>query len=219
VVYSGIEAADFPVPAPDSPVEDRLWRGRLVYVGRVDRRKGIETAIAALARLDGIGLRVIGQGEEPFLNEMRRLAFELGVAERVVFTSAPRSQLRGEYRAADVCVFPSTWAEPFGLVPLEAMASDTPVVATGTGGSGEFLEHERNCLLYPPGDDEALANAVSRLAGDPALRASLVRAGRATAGALTSDALADALEEWHVAAVEGYRGGTPADRRLPGRIA
>jgi glycosyltransferase involved in cell wall biosynthesis len=215
VVYSGIEAEDFPAAAPDAPVAERLWRGRLLYVGRIDDRKGIDGVIRALPLLPGASLRVAGRGDDAALAGLEALAAELGVADRVEFGAVPRAELAGVYRQADVLVFPSTWHEPFGLVPIEAMACDTPVVATGTGGSGEFLVDGSNCVLYPAGDHAALAAAVQRLAGDALLRAALVRGGRVTAAALTTDALADALEEWHLAAIDGYPHGTPPDRRLP----
>jgi glycosyltransferase involved in cell wall biosynthesis len=105
--------------------------------------------------------------------------------------------LHERYGDADVCVFPSEWAEPFGIVPLEAMASGTPVVATGTGGSGEYLVDGDNCVLFQPGDVGGLAEGVRALAGDPALRARLIAGGLATAARLTVDRLADQLEDIH----------------------
>jgi glycosyltransferase involved in cell wall biosynthesis len=215
LVYLGIEASEFPVPPRDAPLDRRAWRGELVYVGRLDRRKGIDTAIAALAHLPGATLRVIGAGDLSVLTELEALARRLGLADRVTFTSAERRDLAKAYRIADACLFPSTWPEPFGLVPLEAMACDTPVVATGTGGSGEYLRHEGNCLLFPPGDERALAAAVSRLAVDETLRANLVRGGRRTAAALNTDGLSDLLETWHLGAIGGFPDGIPGDRRLP----
>jgi glycosyltransferase involved in cell wall biosynthesis len=65
------------------------------------------------------------------------------------------------------------WDEPWGLVPLEAMAKGRPVVATGRGGSGEYLRDGENCLLFEAGDDKALAEVLDRLASDPELRQSL----------------------------------------------
>jgi glycogen(starch) synthase len=78
-------------------------------------------------------------------------------------------------------VFPVRWSEPWGLVPLEAMGVGRPVVATGQGGSGEYLAHEQNSLLFPAEDPEALAAALRRLSEDPALRERLREGGRATA--------------------------------------
>ena len=83
--------------------------------------------------------------------------------------------------AADALLFCVQWEEPWGLVPLEAMASGALVVATGSGGSGEYLRHEENCLVYSPRDDPAaVAAAVARLAGDARLRARLRAGGRET---------------------------------------
>jgi glycosyltransferase involved in cell wall biosynthesis len=84
------------------------------------------------------------------------------------------------YRDADAVLFPVRWQEPFGLVPLEAMACGTPVVATGTGGSAEYLVDEGNALMVAPDDPAALARAVRRMASDPALRARLRRHGLVT---------------------------------------
>jgi glycosyltransferase involved in cell wall biosynthesis len=82
-------------------------------------------------------------------------------------------------------VFPVTWAEPFGLVPLESMAVGRPVLATGQGGSGDYLRDGENGLLHPPGDAAALAATMRRLAEDAPLRARLRTGGLATARTLT----------------------------------
>src|SRR5207237_9395128 len=110
-----------------------------------------------------------------------------------------RHGLAARCAEADALLFPVLWDEPFGLVPIEAMACATPVIATGTGGSAEFLEHEANCLLVPRGDARALAAAVQRLAGDHELRTHIVAGGLRTASELTIDKMADALEAWHKA--------------------
>jgi glycosyltransferase involved in cell wall biosynthesis len=212
VVYSGIDRNDFPPVAPES----RRWSGRLLCVGRIDERKGLDVVIKALPHLpETTSLEIIGRGDDEHKARLERLAGELGVAGRVQFGVAPRDQLHKHYRAADCVLFPVLWEEPFGLVPIEAMACGTPVIATGLGGSAEFLANGRNCLLTPPGDPRALAAAVTRLAGDPALRARLVEGGLPLADELTTDRLADVFEAWHVAAAEGFSHGAPADRPLP----
>lgn len=236
VVYSGIDRRDFPPASTNGtgagagswagadagpwagPARGggRPWGWRLLYVGRIDPRKGLDTAIKALALLaPEARLEVIGRGDDRYLAELRRLAAGLGVTERVRYGCRPRAELAGRYRAADVLVFPSTWDEPFGLVPVEAMACATPVVATATGGSGEFLVDEANCLRFPPGDHRAAAAAVERLAADPDLRGRLVRGGLETAVELDVDRLAEVLEEWHVAAASRFASGRPAPRPAP----
>jgi glycogen synthase len=78
-------------------------------------------------------------------------------------------------------LFPVTWQEPWGLVPLEAMAVGRPVVATATGGAAEYLVDEHNALVVAPGDADALAAAVRRLAEDGSLRERLREGGAETA--------------------------------------
>jgi glycosyltransferase involved in cell wall biosynthesis len=193
VVPLGINTRDFPVPAELPP--GRGWRWRLLYVGRIDDRKGIDTVIRAMRHLPaGATLELVGRGDSRHRAHLEELAAELDLTTRVRFRVADRDELRTIYAAADVVVFPSTWEEPFGLVPLEAMACGTPVVATGSGGSGEFLTHDDNCLLFSPGDERALADALIRLEEDPALRQRLVRSGIRSAALLTTDRLSDDLE-------------------------
>jgi len=112
------------------------------------------------------------------LSELAALAERLGVAERVSFAGAvPRAELPALYEAHDAIVFPVVWEEPWGLVPLEAMALGRPVTASGRGGSSEYLRDEENCLLHVPGDPASLAATVRRLAGDAALRERLLAGG------------------------------------------
>lgn len=158
------------------------WRGRLACVGRIDERKGIDVAIRALASVPHASLVVTGGGDPDALTGLREEAGRRAVADRVRF-DGPADDVASAYAAADAVIFPVTWDEPFGLVPLEAMAVGRPVVATGTGGSAEYLRDEENALLVPPGDADALAAAIRRLASDEDLRRRLVTTGRATAAA------------------------------------
>jgi len=187
VVHPGIDHALFPA-APG-----REWDWRLLYVGRLDERKGVHVAVAALEHLPPQAtLTVQGVGDPTYVESLR--------GERVAFTSEPRERLGDLYAAADAVVFPVQWHEPWGLVPLEAMAVGRPVVATGTGGSAEYLRHEQNCLIYSPAESpRALADAVERLAHDAPLRERLRANGFQTAEPFTEQAynraIAAALDE------------------------
>jgi glycosyltransferase involved in cell wall biosynthesis len=139
----------------------------------------------------------------------------MGLESRISYEVVERAALRDRYRSADVVVFPSEWDEPFGLVPLEAMACSTPVTATGTGGSADFLVDGANCVLFRPGDPAHLADVIRQLADDPGRRVRLLEGGRATAAALTVDRLAEVLEAWHVSAAEGFARGRPSERPSP----
>lgn len=213
IVYSGIDRRDFP-RIEAGPVRD--WSWRLLCVGRIDERKGFDTVIRALPLLPPEAtLEVLGQGEAEELARLERVASELGVSARVSFGSCDRAGLAARYANAGAFVFPSIWDEPFGLVPVEAMACATPVVATGRGGSAEFLRAGDNAVLFPAGDPAALAAVLRRLAADPAQQSVLVQGGLATADELTIDHLADVLETWHRAAAIGFADGEPAHRALP----
>jgi glycosyltransferase involved in cell wall biosynthesis len=191
VAHPGVDLA----PAPE-----REWAWELAYVGRVAPEKGVDVALAALDALPEATLVVDGPGAEA-----------LPAHPRVLARRSPPDAVRDVYAAADAVLFPVVWPEPWGLVPLEAMAVGRPVVATGTGGSGEYLVDGVNALLVAPGDAEALAAAVRRLAAEPALRARLRAGGFETAGRLTASAFSAAV----VAEVERARLAGACPRGTP----
>lgn len=201
VCHSGIDPHRFPDAGP------RLeWGGRLLCAGRVDPRKGVDTAIEALAALPRTTLEIVGTGLPEDLEALRALAGRIGVAERVTFRpQVAHAALAAVYAAADAVVFPVRWEEPWGLVPIEAMSVGRPVIATGTGGSAEYLRDGRNCLTFTPGAAAGLAAAVTRLAGDPGLRTRLYAGGRETAARYTQEAF-DRQVAAHVMEVAGACG-------------
>lgn len=193
VVPSGIDLTDFPI----TKAGPRDWQGRLLCVGRVEPRKGFHVAVDALAELPGMTLDILGRADDAYRDALLERAKDRGVADRVRLDVVARDALAERYRNADAVLFTSVWQEPFGLVPLEAMASGTPVVATGTGGSEEFCIDGVNCLLVPPDDPGALAAAVRRLAADGDLRGRLQTGGARTASELTIERYAAHLERIH----------------------
>jgi glycogen synthase len=200
VVHRGVNASRF------RPGPERSWRGELLCLGRIDPRKGIEVALRALALepLAGCRLRVVGDGDRGHLAELEELASRLGIAGRVVFEQVPGERVPALLAGADALLFPVQWEEPWGLVPLEAMAAGTPVVATGTGGSGEYLTDGVNSLVYAPRDDPAaLAEAVARLAADQALRARLRAGGAETVARFSEHDFNERVAEIVAAVAEG----------------
>lgn len=190
VVHSGIDA----VLLEESSAPER-WGWRLLYVGRIDERKGVKTAVEAMAGLPAeASLMIVGDGSPTAVAEVRALADGLGLGARVdLVGSRPPREVVDFYDRCDVVVFPVIWEEPWGLVPLEAMARRRPVVATGRGGSSEYLRDGANCLLFEAGDARSLVDAVSSLGADSELRARLIRSGRETAVAHTAELFNEAL--------------------------
>ena len=182
------------------PAPEREWGWRLLYVGRIDPRKGIDVAIDALAELPAQArLTVVGGGEAAETARLSARIAQLGVGERVELVGTVAAErLPDSYASADAVIFPVRWPEPFGLVPLEAMGIGRPVLATGRGGSGEYLVDGENCVLFDPDAPGTLATAIRLLAEDEALRARLRAGGLATAPAYTearyNAAVAQALE-------------------------
>ena len=158
------------------------WGGRLLYVGRLDPVKGVDVLLAAVAELPDVTLRLVGSGNELYESELRRLVQSLGVKERVEFVGAVDAELLPSiYADADAVIFPVRWQEPWGLVPLEAMAVGRPVIATSRGGAATYLRDGDNALLMPVDDAQALAGLVRQLAEGPDLRAKLREGGLRTA--------------------------------------
>ena len=172
------------------PSEERGRTHRILSVGRLVPRKGVDVVIGALpylreAGFDDVELLIVGGGgdaaETGADTEARRLlavAAELGVREHVRFRGqVPREAMPGIFRSADVVVC-TPWYEPFGIVPLEAMACGIPVVAAAVGGLRDTVVDEGTGLHVPPRDPEATAQALARLLADQGLRRALGQAGR-----------------------------------------
>jgi D-inositol-3-phosphate glycosyltransferase len=160
----------------------------VLYVGRFDRRKGIETLVRAVAKSnfrDNADLElVIGGGSRPGESDgierdrIANIVTELGLENRTTFTGRlDDTILPLYYAAADVCVVPSHY-EPFGLVAIEAMASKTPVVASNVGGLQFTVVPEVTGLLVPPKDEVAFAAAIDRILANPAWRDQLGETAR-----------------------------------------
>jgi glycosyltransferase involved in cell wall biosynthesis len=181
VVPCGVDLEHF---SPHGPAEPRrIGRARLVALGRLVERKGVDDAIRALAELPRAELVVAGgpsRDQLPADPEGRRLmdlAEELGVADRVDFRgSVPRAGVPALLRSADLAIC-CPWYEPFGIVPLEAMACGVPVVAAAVGGLVDTVVDGVTGVHVPPRRPDRLAAAVAALLGDPERRWALGAAG------------------------------------------
>jgi glycosyltransferase involved in cell wall biosynthesis len=200
VAHSGIDPS-FLAPGPELP-----WRWRLLHVGRLHPDKGIHDAVSALTHLpEEATLTFAGSWDERDEDALSGQVRDMGLEHRVTMLGRrPPEEVADLYREHDAVLFPVVWDEPWGLVPLEAMGCGCPVIATGRGGSREYLRDESNCLLIPGEDPEALAGALRRLADSPALRARL-RAGGAETAPLHTEPVFNVSVERHLAEVAGKR--------------
>jgi D-inositol-3-phosphate glycosyltransferase len=169
---------------PDGPVAPRpAGSCRLLVVSRLVERKGIGDVVAALAGLPDAELVVAGGppaaelAGDPEARRLTGLAERAGVADRVrLLGRVGRCDLPALYRSADLVVN-VPWYEPFGIVPLEAMACGVPVVASAVGGLVDTVVDGVTGVHVPPRRPPLLGAAVAGLLADPARRATLGATG------------------------------------------
>jgi phosphatidyl-myo-inositol alpha-mannosyltransferase len=181
IVPNGIDFERFNSPGRP-PALFEAGRPHVLYVGRLEPRKGVEFLVRAMAdvqrRVPAVRLIVGGTG--PDRDPLARLAAALGVDVR--FAGAiPESELPAYFQASDVVCSPAIGDESFGIVLLEAMASGRPVVASRIDGYAELVNGRECARLVPPSDAAALAGEISDLLGNAAARAQLSAAGREVA--------------------------------------
>ena len=217
VVPCGVDPALF---RPWGPTFSRNGLQRVVVVSRLVQRKGVGTTISALAAVPGAELVVAGGPEACELHEdaqarrLMDLAETAGVADRVrLLGRVSHTQLPALLRSADVAVC-VPWYEPFGIVPLEAMACGVPVVASAVGGLTDTVVHGETGVLVPPRDADAVAEAARALLADPEHRKALGAAGfRRVRSRYTWPKVADSMLDVYAVLVQESAlaaGGGPA---------
>ncbi|GAB7189331.1 hypothetical protein NUM3379_00370 [Kineococcus sp. NUM-3379] len=198
IVPCGVDTDAFTAdrsPRATVPLRRRGGGGRLLSVGRLVPRKGVDLAVRALALLPGAELVVAGGPDaaelarDPEAVRLRQLAEDLGVADRLRMLGRVQPEhLPALMRSCDV-VLATPWYEPFGIVALEAMACARPLVATAVGGMLDTVEDGVTGRLVPPGHPRTrpdataadVAEAVRELLADRDLLHRMGAAGRARA--------------------------------------
>ncbi|CAI6036895.1 glycosyltransferase family 4 protein [Cohnella sp. JJ-181] len=173
----GIDTARFAGPGPETRRREKGAKFRVVQVGQITLRKGFIYLLEAVRRLDdpeievvllgGIGWRAI----RDTIDRYRRLGIEIRQAG-----GDPLPALREAHLYVHASV-----EDGFGLAPLEAMATGLPAIVTDQTGMQDLIDHGRDGLIVPSRDPSSLAEAISRLKGDEALRASMGEAAAAKA--------------------------------------
>lgn len=175
IVHCGVYPERYAGAAP--PRGD--GRVRLLFVGRIAPVKGLRLLVQSMERLAGampaLTLTLVGDGSDRRTIEAK--AASLG--DRIRFTGyLSQDDVAREMKAADICVLPS-FAEGVPVFLMEAFASGKPVIATQVAGMGELVENGTSGLIVPPGDVDALTEAIRTLAGDPGRWDTMGQAGRA----------------------------------------
>jgi D-inositol-3-phosphate glycosyltransferase len=188
IIPPGVDISHFyPIPADEAkcaigvPDTDRM----LLFVGRIEPLKGVDTLIRAIAQMQQSGvaiqnphyLAVIGGDPSASTRDMnsemarlKKLSVELGLEDLVLFLGKrSQSSLPYYYSAAEVLIMPSHY-ESFGMVALEAMACGTPVVASQVGGLAFLIQDGVTGYVVPGGDYMALSERLGRLISQPELR-------------------------------------------------
>lgn len=222
IIPPGVDTSHFyPIPLDEAREAAGLPKGErtILFVGRIEPLKGVDTLIKAATRLRLRGISAehpvnlvivggnpdaTGEDTDAEMGRLRALTRQLCMDRMVVFLGKrDQDRLPYYYSAAEVVVMPSHY-ESFGMVALEAMACGTPVVASQVGGLGFLVRDGETGFLVPDRDPAALADRLSLLLGDPSLRQRIGR--QAVAYAQTFD-----WEKIAVQIAEVYRSllGTP----------
>ncbi len=175
VISNGIAVETFAKAEP-CPHE----RPYILTISRLVHAKGVDLILRGFAQLPAeyhhVSLWIIGDG--PLRSKLERLAFELGLRDRVLFLGSISQELVSSLIAGCEVLALGSRSEAFGIVLLEAMAAGKPVIATAIGGIPELVSHGQNGLLVPPEDPEALSNAMAQLLADAELRRVMGQHGR-----------------------------------------
>jgi D-inositol-3-phosphate glycosyltransferase len=205
VVPPGVDLATFqPIDRSEARRKIGYDGGRLLlFVGRLERLKGVEIAIRALALLrdrdhDDLRLIVLGEdvrdGDESEKERLKAVASTVGVRDRVDFLgSVAQHELPYFYAAADACVMPS-YSESFGLVALEAQACGCPVVASGVSGLRSVVRDEVSGYLIDGHEPAVYAERIGRLLASTELAQQMGRRGRLLAQRFSWTRTADRLQ-------------------------
>jgi phosphatidylinositol alpha-mannosyltransferase len=182
VVPNGVDVARFAAAQPIAEIADDL-RPSLLFVGRLERRKGLEPLVRAytLCKTRWPDLRLYVVGDGPERDRCQQLLPARLRADVVFLGRVDDEELPRLFASCDLYVSPALGGESFGIVLLEAMAAGCALVASDLPGYRSVATDGVDARLVAPGDPRALASAIDGLLDNPAARTALGRAGRATA--------------------------------------
>jgi glycosyltransferase involved in cell wall biosynthesis len=201
--------------SPSSVPRDRDY---LLYVGRLDKPKGVHVLIAAMLTLAGRGrpvprLRIAGTGHgAEYVEALKQQVAEAGLSERIVFEgNVEGGKIPDLMRGAIACIMPAIWFENLPNSVVESLACGCPVIASDIGSLSYTVTNGVDGLLFKAGDGNDLADKITRIISEPGLRDRLAEGARRTA--LARHAPAD-----HVAKLSGLFNELTAQRNGPGNV-
>ncbi|MFC4054090.1 glycosyltransferase [Actinomadura syzygii] len=187
---------------PQGDAFSRNDRLRVVTIGRLVPRKGVNTVIEGFAEIaEAFNAELLIAGgpardalsADPTVRHLRDLARHHEVANRIEFLGRiPHQRVPGLLRSADIFVCAPHY-EPFGTAALEAAACGIPVIATAVGGLQQHVQHGRTGILTPPADPDALASALSTLLSNSRTRSNMGTAGATNAHRYSWPAVTDQI--------------------------
>jgi phosphatidylinositol alpha-mannosyltransferase len=179
----------------------------ILFVGRLEKRKGLKYLLAAFARLKwswpNIRLLVVGPGRPD--EDSYRVMSERSVKDVVFVGPVSEEDKIRYYKTADIFCSPATGRESFGIVLLEAMAAGKPIVASAIEGYSSVVTHGREALLVPPRSEDDLAEAIAKLLRDPQLAGRLAANGRVRARNFSWETVAQRVEHVYASRLESAR--------------
>ncbi|HUY07960.1 MAG TPA: glycosyltransferase family 4 protein [Candidatus Dormibacteraeota bacterium] len=183
VIPNGIDPETFNPSVPPAPGIGHQRRQTILFLGRLEERKGLGTLLEAYSLLrqvrDDCQLVVVGEG--PLRRGYERRVEEEGIPDVRFCGFVPEGEKASYFTAADIYCAPNTGKESFGVILLEAMASGRPVVATAIDGFRQVITDGEEGLLTPPRDEAQMAVALARLLDNPPLRQQMAERGRRAA--------------------------------------
>ncbi|MEO0137460.1 MAG: glycosyltransferase family 4 protein [candidate division WOR-3 bacterium] len=199
IIPNGVDLERFHPRVPPFP-EFKGKKNKILYLGRLDRRKGLIELLKALPlikeELKEVLLIVVGKG--PLENECRRLVANLGLTDSVIFRGyAPAKEIPSYYASCDIYCSPALGGESFGIVLLEAMAVGKPVVASRIPGYDRVIIDGYNGLFFNPHNQGEIAEKIIEVLSNDSIRQRLIRNGLEFVKNYSWDNMAKKIEDFY----------------------
>lgn len=210
VIPNGVNIEDFDIPYSKEECREKLKlslnKNLILFVGNLASRKGLDILVKAMPKIikKNPDTELVFVGSGWMKEKLERLSKKIGVEKSVEFAGFIKENLKPlYYKAADIFVLPSTsTSESFGIVNLEAMACGVSIVASRIGGVPNVVKNGQNGLLVPPGDSEALTDAIIYLLENEDVREKMGRNGRKKVEDYSWDKIAEKTEKVYEIVIE-----------------